>query len=433
MRTYPDLGLQIGNVLLPNPAIDLKKWAVIACDQFTSQPEYWQEVENLVGEAPSTYHLVLPEAYLEASDEAMRIQSIQANMRAYLDQGIFKRCDHLILVERQSGGRKRHGLMLALDLERYDFTKGATSLIRATEGTILERIPPRVRIREGAQLELPHILVLIDDPQRQVIEPLVQRESSLERLYDTDLMQGSGHISAFAISNQADEDAVIAGLRSLADPAAFHSHYGVDPSQGVLLFAMGDGNHSLATAKTIWEQIKSQVGMDHPARYALVEIENIHDEGLVFEPIHRIVFGAEEELGAALQRYFGSTFRLESCSLENMLARIKHPVQGEQFAGCVSPQGAAILYFNRPTSNLPVGTLQPFLDTLPKERIDYVHGEEIVTRLGSQKGNIGFFLPGMAKEDLFKTVILDGVLPRKTFSMGEAADKRFYLEARQIA
>lgn len=436
MRTYPDLGLQIGNILLPNPSIDLKKWAVIACDQFTSQPEYWHEVEQLVKDSPSAYQLILPEAYLEAADEPERIRRIRTNMQSYLDQGIFTTQDSLILVERESEGHVRHGLMLSLDLECYDFNKGSQSLIRATEGTILERIPPRMRIREGAPLELPHILVLIDDPERRVIEPLVARKNLLPQVYDTDLMLGSGHISAYAVPDPEDEAKVIAGLRSLSDPQAFSARYGISPDQGVLLFAMGDGNHSLATAKSIWEKIKNQVGMDHPARFALVEIENVHDAGLTFEPIHRIVFGVNEDLATALSRHFGNAFRLENCPVDEMFAQVKQPSGSEQYVGCLTAQGAALLYFTQPKSNLPVGTLQAFLDAWLKEgkaaRIDYVHGDEIVTRLGQQSGNVGFYLPGMAKADLFKTVILDGTLPRKTFSMGEAIEKRFYLEARKI-
>jgi hypothetical protein len=326
--------------------------------------------------------------------------------------------------------------MLALDLEYYDFNKGSQSLIRATEGTILERIPPRMRIREGALLELPHILVLIDDPHRQVIEPLVARQNNLPRLYDTDLMLGSGHLSAYAVPDPADESAVIAGLRALSDPKAFCARYGVNHDHGVLLYAMGDGNHSLATAKSIWEKVKSQVGMDHPARYALVEIENVHDEGLTFEPIHRILFGVGENIDAALRRHLGDSFWLETCPVEDMLARVKDQSGAEQYVGCLTAEGAALLHFTHPSSNLPVGSLQAFLDVWLKEgkasRIDYVHGDEIVTRLGSQSGNVGFYLPGMAKGDLFKTVVLDGALPRKTFSMGEAIEKRFYLEARKI-
>jgi hypothetical protein len=435
MRTYSDIGIQIGEIQLPRPGLDLSKWAVIACDQFTSEPEYWRQAEEIVGAAPSTLNLILPEVYLDAPGEAERIQRTQANMRAYLEQGIFQTHDGLILVERQAEGRTRRGLILALDLECYDFTKGSQTLIRATEGTILERIPPRVRIREGALLELPHILVLIDDPRRSVIEPLAARKHDLALLYDTDLMLGSGHVSARAVDPSGEEQAV-AALRALASPAAFQARYGVADDHGVLLFAMGDGNHSLATAKTIWEKIKPTAGPNHPARYALVEIENVHDEGLVFEPIHRVVFDVQEDLRAALERHCGAV-DLTPVSADEMVRQVNAHSGPGQAVGLVTPQGCAVLTFQRPASNLPVGTLQAFLDAWLKEgkaaKIDYVHGSDVVLRLGAQPRNAGFYLPGMAKDDLFKTVILDGALPRKTFSMGEAREKRFYLEARRIA
>jgi hypothetical protein len=435
MRTYSDIGIQAGEILLPRPGIDLKKWAVIACDQFTSEPDYWHKVEEIVGGAPSTYNLILPEVYLDTPGEAERIQNTQAAMRTYLEQNLFQTHEGFILVERQTTGRVRRGLMLVLDLECYDFGKGSHTLIRASEGTILERIPPRVRIRENALLELPHILVLIDDPQRTVIEPLIEEKTHLSPLYTTDLMLGSGHVNAFAVDS-AGEGQIVAALRALAEPAAFHSRYGVSAAENVLLFAMGDGNHSLATAKTIWEKVKSSVGPNHPARYALVEIENVHDEGLIFEPIHRVVFGVQEDLRSALVR-MDVRVSLTACESEKLIQQVEHLNGKKQAVGLVTPQGCQTLTFEQPSSNLAVGTLQAFLDAWMKEgkaaKIDYVHGSDVTLRLGSQPGNLGFILPTMAKGDLFKTVILDGALPRKTFSMGEAIEKRFYLEARRIA
>jgi hypothetical protein len=248
----------------------LSKWAVIACDQFTSQPEYWNEVEKIVGDAPSTLNLTFPEVYLEQPGGEQRIQNIQATMRKYMDEGILQPHDGLIYVERAVNGRTRKGIILCLDLEAYDYTRGSSSLIRATEGTIVDRLPPRMKIREGATLELPHILVLIDDPNRTVIEPLSTAKSSLKKLYDFDLMLDSGHLTGYAV-NEEFENKVVEALRGLAKPETFAAKYGIDKNQPVLLFAMGDGNHSLATAKAIWEKIKPQVGMDHPAGYALVE------------------------------------------------------------------------------------------------------------------------------------------------------------------
>ncbi len=438
MHTYPDIGIQVGEILLPGPSVDLSRWAVIACDQFTSEPEYWQEVARIVGDAPSTFNLVLPEVFLGTPEETARVLRTQQSMRAYLEQGSLRSHQGMILVERSASGRTRHGLMLALDLEAYDFHPGSQTLIRATEGTILDRLPPRIRIREGAPLELPHILVLIDDPQRTVIEPLVAQKSALPLLYDTDLMLGSGHLSGYDLSEPSIEAGVVSALRALADPRAFHDRYHLPADQGVLLFAMGDGNHSFATAKAIWERIKSQVGMQHPARYALVEIENIHDSGLEVEPIHRVLFDVQSDAFTALQGYFDGQVTRRACADSGeMIAQVKAYAGPGQAVGLVTPQGAGLVALQRPTSNLPVGTLQPFLDDWLQQggagRIDYVHGDDVVCRLGAQPGQVGFYLAAMPKTDLFKTVLLDGALPRKTFSMGEAREKRFYFEARRIA
>ncbi len=396
------------------------------------------EFEKIVGDAPSTLNLTFPEVYLEKPDKAERIENIQAAMRKYLDAGILQPREGLIYVERTVAGKTRKGILLALDLERYDYTKGSTSLIRATEGTIVERLPPRMKIREGAALEFPHILVLIDDPKRTVIEPLQASKSKLEKLYDFDLMLDSGHLAGYAV-NQEFENKIVEALRELAKPETFASKYGIDPKSPVLLFAMGDGNHSLATAKAIWGKIKSQVGMDHPARYALVEIENVHDEGLEFEPIHRVLFGLKKSIFAALQSVFGKNFEYSPVAGADEMVKIIDQSHGEkQSVGLViGGKGFGVLEIAHPSSNLPVGTIQPFLDAYMKdggaEKIDYVHGKDVVVKLGSQPNNAAIYLPGMSKSDLFKTVILDGALPRKTFSMGEAREKRFYMEARKIS
>ena len=439
MKIFEDIGIQIPRVYLPNAGTDLTKWAVIACDQFTSQPDYWQKVEELVGDACSTLKLVLPEVFLEKPGEAERIQHIQSSMRAYLDEGILQPREGLIYVERSVAGRTRKGIVLCLDLEHYDYTKGSTSLIRATEGTIVERLPARMKIRQGAALELPHILVLIDDPMCTVIEPLAQAKPGLERLYDFELMLGSGHLRGYGVS-EALEAQIIGSLRKLAQPEVFSAKYGIATDKPELLFAMGDGNHSLATAKSVWEKMKPQVGMDHPARYALVEIENVHDEGLEFESIHRVLFGLKKNIYAAMQLYFGSNFSHTAvANAQKMIEQVDHASGLKQAIGIISDGGwpsYGVVEISHPSSNLPVGTLQTFLDAFIKDggadKIDYVHGEDVVCQLGGQPGNAGFYVPGMDKSDLFKTVILDGALPRKTFSMGGAKEKRFYMEARKI-
>ncbi len=442
MKIINDLGIQIPQVYLPKKGTDLTKWAVIACDQFTSQPEYWNEVEKIVGDAPSTLNITFPEVYLEKPSGAERIKNIQTTMRKYMDDGVLQPHDGLVYVERTVAGKTRKGIVLSLDLEAYDYNKGSSSLIRATEGTIVDRLPPRMKIREGAALELPHILVLIDDPNCTVIESLRAAKSKLEKLYDFELMLDSGRLAGYAV-DQEFENQIVAALRGLANPETFAAKYGIDKNQPILLFAMGDGNHSLATAKAIWEKVKPQVGMDHPSRYALVEIENVHDEGLEFEPIHRVLFGLKKDLFAELEKTFGLNLTYKPVPSADEMVKVVDASRADadkQVIGLVGggrSREFGVIEIADPSSNLPVGTIQPFIDSFLKnggaEKVDYVHGQDVTVKLGSQPNNAGFYLPGMDKSDLFKTVILDGALPRKTFSMGEAREKRFYMEARKIS
>ena len=438
MKIINDIGIQIPQIYLPEAGTDLKKWAVIACDQFTSEPEYWHEVEKIVGEAPSTLNLTFPEVHIEKPGEEERIKNIQLTMRRYMDEGILQPRDGLVYVERTVSGKTRKGITLCLDLECYDYNQGSSSLIRATEGTIVDRLPPRIKIRQGAALELPHILVLIDDPNHTVIEPLSADKSKLEKLYDFDLMLDSGHLAGYAV-DEAHENQVIKALRGLARPETFAAKYGIGRDEPVLLFAMGDGNHSLATAKAIWEKMKPQVGMDHPSRYALVEIENVHDQGLEFEPIHRVLFGLKQDLFAELEKTFGANITYTPLANGAEMTQHVDSADGEEQAIGLVGGGRqfGVIKIAKPASNLAVGTIQSFIDAFLKaggaEKIDYVHGEDVVERLALQPGNAGFYLAGMHKSDLFKTVILDGALPRKTFSMGEAREKRFYMEARKIS
>ncbi|MDR3644228.1 MAG: DUF1015 domain-containing protein [Clostridia bacterium] len=411
-------------ILLPS-GCDLPKWSVVACDQYTSEPEYWRQTEEFVGGSPSTLRLTLPEAYLESPDAGKRIDQIGCTMQKYLDDGILGSAGRgFVYLERTlRSGAIRRGLIGAVDLEQYDFRSGSQSPIRATEGTVLERIPPRVRVRRGAALEVPHIMLLIDDAGQTVIEPLVAAKKRFRPLYDFELMQQSGRAAGYMV-DKAGESAALSALDALADQKSFEAKYGVS-DKGVLLFAAGDGNHSLATAKECFEQIKATLPEEqwknHPARYALVEVVNLHDAALDFEPIHRVVFGADEgRLLAALEKFCGAC--LEPC--------------GPQTFACVTRQTERQIWVKSPSSNLAVGTLQAFLDRYTAEnggRVDYIHGEEVVRSLCADNGNIGFLLPPMPKNELFRTVILDGALPRKTFSMGHACDKRFYLECRKIS
>ena len=435
------IGVKVPEVLLPREDVDMTKWAVVACDQFTSQPEYWEETEAIVGDAPSTLRIMLPELYLEAPDVDARIQSINDHMRAYMEQGILEnKGPGFVFVRRQVDGKTRQGLIVALDLEDYDYTKGSTTLIRATEGTIVERIPPRLRIRKDAPLEMPHILVLIDDPGRTVIEPLGANLAGLPKLYDFQLMQGGGHIEGYHVKDAAQIESVLQALAALMEPGAYREKYGTE--QPPLLFAMGDGNHSFATAKANWERIKAEKGLtaqdDHPARYALVELENVHDTGIVFEPIHRVLFQVPEgALGWLERKLAEENGACRQESYPSLEAAKEAAAQAKGHALPFVTEGGAGCYFvENPAAQLAVGTLQHALDALreayPACGIDYIHGEDVVMDLGSRPGNLGFLLPPMDKSAFFPTVIFDGALPRKTFSMGEAHEKRYYLECRSI-
>jgi hypothetical protein len=425
---YPEVALQVPRILLPNEHVPLDTWAVIACDQYTSEPDYWEEVHQRVGAHPSALHLVFPEVYLETSDGEEIIGSINARMDEYLAKNVLRELPPgFMAVERTlARGAVRRGLMVALDLEHYDYSEGAQELVRTTEGTVLERLPPRIRVRERAQLEVPHIMVLIDDPQRSVIEPLFA--DGQESFYDTELMLGGGRVRGYHIGAETVIEQVVSSLTSLTR--------GEPP----MLYAMGDGNHSFATAKVVWEKIKqeaegSEAVMQHPARYALVELVNIHDEGLEFEPIHRAVFGVEtEELMAAAAAFFAAQeFSWGYCDSENeddLDAKAGHTIT------FFSSGGRGWMCIEDPNSHLAVASLQIFVDDFiegyPLARVDYIHGEAALEKLAAEPHCTGFFLPGMDKRDFFQTIALDGALPRKTFSLGEAEEKRYYVESRRI-
>ena len=435
--TINKTAVQIPEILLPKTGIDQSKWAVIACDQFTSQPDYWHQVANYVGTSPSTLHMILPEVFLGGSEETAYIQNTTKTMQKYLDEGLFQQINGMIYVERTLAGCKRHGLMICIDLEAYDFSKNSKSLIRASEGTILERIPPRVRIRKDALLEIPHILVLYDDPEDNVLSPIKENLHQMDLCYEFDLMMDSGSLSGWKVNDPQITSTVLTTLDQLADPQKFCDKYDLSAGTNPLLFAVGDGNHSLATAKTIWEQIKDQVGMDHPARYALVEIENLHDPALEFEPIHRVLFECPVSVSTSLLNYFGQDFFItRTKKLGELTNQVDQNDQPGQVFGLLSSDGYYLVRISNPKSNLPVGTLQVFLDDLlsniPGSKIDYIHGTDVLDKLAQQPGNTGFYLPALAKDEFFRTVIKDGALPRKTFSMGEAREKRFYMECRKI-
>ncbi len=430
---WEKFGLHIPEILVPAEGTDYSKWAVVACDQYTSEPEYWDEVESIVGDAPSTLRLTLPEIYLDKPGEADKIKDIRASMDAYLADGTLRKLEPgCMLVKRTAEGRSRTGLVIATDLEAYDFNKGSKSITRATEGTVVERIPPRLRIREGAPIELPHILILIDDPDKTVIEPLVNAPQV--QVYDTDLMMNGGHISGSFIKEE-DLAGAKDALCELFDKAV--AKYG---DGNVIFQAMGDGNHSLATAKTNWENLKKTLSpeeaVNHPARFALCEIENIHDDGIIFEPIHRVLFAKNGQSGKDIVDE--TVALLDEQNGKAYLAEADAEVPEGAFAIPYLYGGKkGLVIVEEPANKLEVGALQNALDVMVKERktcdIDYIHGTKAVETLSAQDGKAGFMLPAMDKFMLFPAVAADGALPRKTFSMGEANEKRYYIESRYIA
>ena len=428
--SWQDLGLHIPEIMLPKEGTDYYKWAVVACDQYTSEPDYWEKAEEIVGQAPSALRLMLPEYYLGRPEEETLTRQIRENMTNYIKEGILQKMPAgCMLVKREAEGRSRLGLVICVDLEAYDYHKGSQSLIRATEGTIASRIPPRLKIRRGAPLEMPHILILIDDPGKSCIEPLESLDAPV--VYDTGLMLGGGHITGKFLAEDK-LSGLLEALNRLMDKAV--QRYG----KGKVIFeAMGDGNHSLATAKSAWEEIKKDLtpekAENHPARFALCEIENVHDEGIVFEPIHRVVFGREDLGGCGILEKLSIILNGQNGSA--LLSDSPDAEPGDYMIPCLTAEGRRYLIVKEPEAGLPVGALQNAIDVLVKEEdlaVDYIHGEKAVQTLSQDPRNAGFLLPAMDKFALFPAVARDGALPRKTFSMGEASEKRYYIETRAI-
>ena len=421
-KQWKDVAIAPADILLPSDSVDLSLWAVVACDQYTAQPLYWQAVEETVKDSPSTLHITLPEIYLAQSEK--RIPGIHEAMKSYLEKGILKEAvsGGFVLTERTTQSGSRLGLVAAVDLESYDFHKDSRSMVRATEGTILSRIPPRLMVRENAPLESPHVLLLLDDIQKTVIEPLYDVRNALTPLYDVVLMSGGGRLKGWAVTDQALIKGVGEALSALLQKL---------PKDNPLLMAVGDGNHSLATAKTHWENVKQTLTKDqaqtHPARYTLAEIENIHDAALSFHPIHRVVFHADgEALMQDWQKY---------CTARGMVLSDTAIEAGHTFAVLYNGLEKTVT-IGCPESSLPVGTLQKFLDDYISRHsgveIDYIHGEGTVKDLCKEPNTVGFLVPGLEKSALLPAVRQEGALPRKTFSMGEAHEKRYYMECRKI-
>lgn len=452
MKKLEEMGVKIPEILLPKN-LDVNTWSVVACDQYTQDRDYWKKVQDKADSKPSTLNIILPEVYLNDEDKPARIEKIRNNMKKYLASGVFASPEkELIYIERKTAyGRVRHGLLCAIDLETYEWKPFSKALIRATEATIVDRIPPRMEIRRGAPVELPHIMLLVNDPEHSLVEGTGERVKANECVYSGDLMMNSGSISGWAVKSENDIEYVRSTLNDLAKA-------NTSEDGSTFLFAVGDGNHSLATAKAVWDEFKetdsklkdvnSEESKNCNVRYALVEIVNIYDTGLTFEPIHRVLFHVEaevlikemaEKLGGTVS-YVESSEKLEN-AVHNSVADFGfvYLKEGKQVYSLLSTK----------ITDLAVSQLQPALDEflknapaghicdekgcrLVKPEIDYIHGAAEVFRLGATESGTGILLPPVAKDSFFGTINGRGPLPRKSFSMGEADEKRFYLECRKL-
>ena len=434
MKKLEDLGLRIPEILLPKN-IDLSTWSVIACDQYTQDKDYWKNVEEKAGNKPSTLNLILPEVYLGSPDKADRIKKIRQSMKEYLDTGVFadaKKC--FIYLERKTAfGRTRKGLVAQIDLETYEWKPFSKANIRATEATIVERIPPRMEIRMGAPLELPHIMLLVNDKDDLLVGANKPTDGRAP-IYDGDLMANGGHITGWALENKADIEGVEKALNLIAEKNA-------SPDGSTFLFAVGDGNHSLATAKAVWDEYKKEhpEDKDSPVRYALIEIVNIYDTGLTFEPIHRVIFNIDNEalIKKLAEKLNGNIKALDDA--DKVIKAVKDSWANFGFFYLDSEGKQKNVLLETKIKELAVARLQPEIDAFLKElpdqskaEIDYIHGTDEVLKLGSKENSLGILLPPIAKDSFFETINGRGPLPRKSFSMGEADEKRFYLECRRL-
>ena len=422
MKTLNELGVFSPKILLPNKKIEQNKWPVIACDQYSSQQVYWDQLQQFVGQSASTLNLIYPEIFLEKPDFNERVREIQNKMQYFLSENIFEEFNSFILVERTlPSGDKRIGIMMAVDLEQYEYSQGARSLIRPTEGTIVSRLPVRVEIRRNAPLELPHILLLIDDQIKSLIEPLFDVANNFQVVYDTDLPMQAGHVKGYLIPEKYERH-----LASQLNILLTLNNNKASP----LLFAVGDGNHSLAAAKAYWNEIKDRSSPDHPARFALVELINLHDNALTIEPIHRVIFNVDkniffEELNNYIESKGSRSTSAASVAGHNSNTFI-FIYQKEELVFKIEPK----------LPGLACAIIQDFIDSFiakhPESTVDYIHGEEAVHELTANPKNIGVMLPEIVKQDIIPFVEKNGPLPRKYFSLGTADEKRFYFESRLI-
>ena len=420
------------HILLPDASVPLGQWGCIACDQFTSDRDYWAKAEQAAAGGPSALRLILPEVYLGESDQQARVDQIHKAMEQYDREVLTRAVDGFVYVERTlQSGRVRQGLVGRVDLEAYNYHLGSLPLVRPSEHTVEERIPPRMAVRRDARLETPHVMMLADDPDRLLIEPVGRQKEKLRPLYDGELMLGGGHVAGWAVEDPALIRQIEDAMEVLSSQETFLAKYPGAPNDRPMALAVGDGNHSLATAKAYWEELKKtltpQQQKDHPARWCLAEVCNVRSDAVEIEPIHRVLFNTS---------YDTVLLNLVTWSDEN-LAGIRFGDSFEQKLQLMGPRDRCHLSFENPSAPLGVGTVDEFveyfLENHPEARVDYVHDEAAVRSFCEKEGAVGMLLPAMRKGDLFRGVVLGGVLPRKTFSLGHAEEKRYYIECRRIA
>ncbi|MEG0251600.1 MAG: DUF1015 domain-containing protein [Christensenellaceae bacterium] len=425
MKDTSALGFKIPQILMPAQNVNLKKWSCVACDQFTSQPEYWNDVEKFVGNAPSTLHMVLPEIYLEHEDVEQRMEHLKNVMFDYLDTGVLEAMPHgVMLTERNIDGKIRKGILLAMDLEQYDYHIENKPLIRATEQTVMSRIPPRVKIRRDAPVEIPHIMLMIDDEQDSVIGALHMQRKNM--VYDFDLMMDGGRCQGWLFSDEKALDGMIDAIAGLKK----HDN---------MLFCVGDGNHSLATAKTIWDDLKQGLSAaqreNHPLRYALCEVINLRDRAVEFMPIHRVLFGTN---AAGCAQFVVDRLREKGAKAKLIFGRWRTETEhdGTFQIPFLYRDGAGKITIEEPRHPLAIGEVQDVFDEYikrnPQTKMDYIHGDGAFEELARGYDNIGFYFEALKKSAFFDTIVKCGVLPKKTFSLGEAEQKRYYLECRAL-
>ena len=418
------------HILLPSEQIPVGQWGCVACDQFTSDRSYWEKAAQAAAGGPSTLDLILPEVYLEEDDVDARISAIHAAMDDYTRNVLTRAVDGFIYVERtEQSGRVRQGLVGRIDLEAYSYAEGAVPAIRPSEHTVESRIPPRMAVRRGARLEMPHIMMLADDPGCTLIEPIGEKKEQLRKVYEGDLMLNGGHIAGWAVEDPALLAQIDSALNALGSQEAFDARYPQAKGGAPLTLAVGDGNHSLASAKACWEELKKTLtpeqAENHPARWCLAEVCNVHSPAIEIEPIHRVLFNVD--CATVL-------LSLITWSDSNMVGCCFGGSKKQPFT-LAGPHMANVLSFEDPTEPLTVGTIDDFISDYierhPEAKVDYVHDEPAVRALCKQ-GAVAFLMPPFAKSDLFRGVVMGGVLPRKTFSMGHAEEKRYYIECRKI-